>query len=748
MITHRMTEPINAWLCLILSALIGLPAVAQVTLESPEWTVTIDLDSLGMTALTPDGGQFRISQGQGDLGEAGRPKATEDSVSWTLPDQGLSIQAELLNNRLILNFTSNKPGEVVWPLLIGNTIPEAYIMPYYEGVYVPTDDEEWIKHLVDSGPLDTTASLSMPFIGFDLGGKTLTYIFDQMFDNRIDFGNEQGKLCSYVTHTFMDNWDKWEYTVIVHLGDGSPIAPAKAYREYLIERGEFVTMAQKIEANPRAERLLGAPHAYLWDAGVLSHVDVTDWKGFAARLIEEGKAEQDILGKQIWDSFNDEARKSAAEITTEQWPNKYIKGVVATQVSDYLAKQIETGTGDDRRDAVLGAFCEHFSGLVGDYNTWGDGISTKMIDTIRGAGLDRMNLCLAGPSAVDLKPQAAIYADEIGYLFGPYDSYHSVHRPDAAPDDTWETAQFGWELYNTGGVVRADGSMSAGFKKVGYHVSPSAARPYVEKRVNEYMSRVRFSSVFVDCDAFGQFFDDYSPDHPATKQQDMLERLDRMSWLNTQHGLIVGSEGGSGYAAPVIHFAHGMFTPVIGWGDPDYKDKTSPYYLGAYWPPDGPAIFTLQVPLKPKYKKFYYDPAYRLPLYQAAFHDSVVATHHWGNHSLKFKGQVQTVALLEQLYNVPPLYHLNHEEFKKHKNHILAHYAFFSPLHRELALQPMVGFDWLADDRLIQQVTFADGTRIIANFGEQPTTIKGHDLPAQSVIAIRSDAEVTSYTPE
>jgi hypothetical protein len=68
---------------------------------------------------------------------------------------------------------------------------------------------------------------------------------------------------------------------------------------------------------------------------------------------------------------------------------------------------------------------------------------------------------------------------------------------------------------------------------------------------------------------------------------------------------------------------------VIGRGDPDLqRNKQSPYYLRAWWPPDGPAAMTKQVPLKPTYRKYYLDPRFRIPLYQVVFNDSVIATHH------------------------------------------------------------------------------------------------------------------------
>jgi len=79
---------------------------------------------------------------------------------------------------------------------------------------------------------------------------------------------------------------------------------------------------------------------------------------------------------------------------------------------------------------------------------------------------------------------------------------------------------------------------------------------------------------------------------------------------------VIGSEGGSSYSAAVIHLAEGMFGPVFGWGDPDLKDRNSEFYLGQYYPPDGPKVFVKQVPMKEKYQYFNYDPRYRLPLYE------------------------------------------------------------------------------------------------------------------------------------
>jgi hypothetical protein len=239
----------------------------------------------------------------------------------------------------------------------------------------------------------------------------------------------------------------------------------------------------------------------------------------------------------------------------------------------------------------------------------------------------------------------------------------------------------------------------------------------------------------MDCDGFGEYWDDYSEQHPATQQSDMQARISRMAWIRDNFGLVVGTEGCSAGVASTVFFAHGVLTPVIGWGDPDLTDKKSKYYLGTYYPPEQPSVFFKPVPIKEDYRYIYFEPRFRLPLFETVFHDSVVATHHWSFPSLKTKDQAGTVELLELLYNVPPLYHLNVLEFQKRKEQIKRHYDFFSPLHRETALLPMTDFKWLTEDHLVEETVFGDKIAMIANFGT--VDFRGDDcnVPKQSIIA-------------
>ncbi len=378
---------------------------------------------------------------------------------------------------------------------------------------------------------------------------------------------------------------------------------------------------------------------------------------------------------------------------------------------------------------------------------WGDGVSTNMIRRFAAAGLDRLWLGADSWDEFVKHPEIVTGAKQAGFLIAPYDSFNSIHRP--AEANTWETAQFGSEqLYQTGAVIMANGSKKRGFKKKGFILSPDAARPFVEQRVTGLMNRFAANSWFIDCDGFGEYFDDYSPLHPATQESDMQARISRMQWIRDTFGAVIGTEGCFAGVASTVHFAHGVMTPVIGWGDPDLTNHLSKYFLGGWYPPDAPRVFFKPVPVKEEYRYIYFEPRFRLPLFETVFHDSVIATHHWSEGSFKSKGLEKSVELLELLYNIPPLYHLNLEEFQKRQNQIQRHYAFFSPLHRQLAEFPMTDFRWLAPDHSVQQTTFGDRIDLVANFSSANFAFGAVTVPPQSILAQwRNGPKPLLYTP-
>jgi hypothetical protein len=212
-------------------------------------------------------------------------------------------------------------------------------------------------------------------------------------------------------------------------------------------------------------------------------------------------------------------------------------------------------------------------------------------------------------------------------------------------------------------------------------------------------------------------FDSYRDSAPMTQAQNAQGSIDASRWINTSLKLPAGSEDGNAITAQGILFAHGMQTPVIGWGDREMtQDPQSAYYVGNWYPPEQPAVFFKPVPLKASLRTVYLDPTMRLPLYQTVFHGSVITTHHWLFDSLKLSNVQAENELAQLLYNVPPLYHVSAATLKERLPVIQRQERFFRPLHERLATQAMTGFRWLTVDKLLQQTTFADGTRLVANF--------------------------------
>ncbi len=515
-------------------------------MDNETWAIRVSPETLAITA-TPRGlGEVVVAESQVGLGPVSDERLDWNRATWSLPDVGISVALDLDGGDLTVQFVSDRVGEFRWPHVVDHAA-RGYILPLHEGSYVPRDHLEWRRYLVDRGKTNTTEGLSMPFWGVDYGDYTLTYIATNQLNNAYWFEEDGDWMSLRFAHEFTRNWERKEYGFVVRLGGPSPVEPARNYREWLIERGEFVSMREKVERTPDAAKLLGAAHIYLWGDKLLTRHDVRDWPAFVAAL----RAADSPPVARLVSRLSDDARDALGEIDADGIVYKYLKDALTDGVSEALRdpkyydeaawRGLEVGsevasllTSDRgalgepdiyRLNSLLLAAA--VPDLLLSPETWGDGVSTKMMDRFIADGFDRLWLGLDSWQGGFRHPEAIARAQDAGYLIGPYDSFHSIHDPDE--EDTWETAQFDRELYETGGIIRADGSHKRGFKQKGYNLSPIAARPHVERRVNGIVDLMRrpYNSWFVDCDAYGELFDDYSPLHPATQLDDMRERLRR-----------------------------------------------------------------------------------------------------------------------------------------------------------------------------------------------------------------------------
>ncbi len=350
---------------------------------------------------------------------------------------------------------------------------------------------------------------------------------------------------------------------------------------------------------------------------------------------------------------------------------------------------------------------------------WGDGRDLAFLDDLKALGIDRILL------SYDQDPRTSKFlvtpgylkkAAGMGYLAGPYDAFDN-----GQPEPTADMPAAIWpgNLYPAGCVIEADGKPKTGFANRGCYMSSEAIARYPGPSIpgQRYAGHIADGAnhVFLDVDAFGDFFDDHSPDHPMTMAQDRANRLVRMGLAITQYKLVVGSESVTAWAGSVTHYSHGTAQAHAAAIWPVHKDPE----FGGYWPPDRPPLFFTPYTPKPDVARALFGAADRLPLFEAVFHDSVVAVDRWEFGLMKITGEERTRFARSLLYGTPTMWNLDRRELARVGPWLKAAEDDFSQAHGVETPVPLTGFQWLTPDRLVQQATYADGRVLIANFSSE-----------------------------
>lgn len=722
------------WLALTASCL----HAQALQLGNADWQVALEPSTLAIS-VTPTGQtEQQVSSGLATRAvSALQQNGNQASWQW-LPEQ-TSITARLNGADLEISLSSTRPG--VLPLINqpGRASGKALILPLGEGAYIPSEHEGWrsfiLQHKAD---LNSSEDLSLPLWGTDYGDYSLTWLLTNPFNNRLHFRQDQQHLALALSHEFTSLDPSSPMTLILHLSrDKNPLAGAQRYRTWLQQHGQFTPLRNKLEQTPESRKLLGASHIYLWGNDPISTANVRN-----PRLLLERLRSSSPLTIRLRTGFDAETRQvlSAAPATPDSYQLRVLVRGINQAMAAEARKTWQVATPDWSRLAnpyrQLMQQLQHELGsaLSAPAAQWGGGLSQATITQLQQAGLSRLWLGVDNWEGGLWHPEAVQNGTRAGYLMAAYDSYETSLAPGQRSD--WVSAQLGGMVHQRCGIMRSNGELQAGFQKSGYYTNPVCVRPDMQARVTSLLSATGFNSWFLDVYASGMVFDDYRNGQQLSQRQMADAYSDNMRWIGSQLKLPLGSENGNASTSQGVAFAHGMQVPVIGWGDQDMqKNRASRFFTGRWAPEEQPEIFFAQVPLKPQYVLSTFDPAFRLPLYQAVFHDSVISSNHWLYDNFKFSNVDSDNRLAQMLYNVPPLYHLSSASLQARLPRIRCTDAFFRPLHQQLALQALTGFSWLSDDRLVQQTQFADGSRLTANYSAETRSVNGEVFEPHSVNA-------------
>lgn len=685
-------------------------------------------------------------------------------MSWEYPDENISVSIKPEQDYLHVTIVSEKTEDhqFQWPYISG----DAYYLPFGEGKRIPADDPVW-KNYLKGNEFSVLEQLSMPFWAAVNGDYAVLYIMENPFRSSLVFSEEDRVQFSLI-HEYPEIDPEKESSFRIYLTDNSPVSAAKIYRRYVKEQGWFVTLEEKAEKNPNIRKLYGAPQIYLWGENLIAPEDI-NWPAFRRELDSEMLKRVTSLSAET--ENGKEALKAFGDIANQDYVDQYQKNIICRYLSEILksAKFYDPEVFTSQDETMKGLLNKGInaldeSGLIQlnkhalayglpdvfrPAETWMDSQTTGLIDEMKASGIDRAWIGLNSWEQAYAKPELVERAVENGYLTGPYDSYHSIHKPG---EEQWITASFkDHSLYENATVLLKNGEKASGFQNVGRKLNPTLSLPSVKQRVGEIMSsQIPFNSWFIDCDATGEIYDDYTPEHVTTQQEDLSARLERMAYIRDQYGMVVGSEGGSDFSAADIAFAHGIELKSFAWMDEDMKSrKDSPYYIGKYYNPSGGVAehFSKRIPVKEEYRTIFVDPVYDLPLFKLVYNDSVITGYHWDWSTFKIIGSVKDRMLREVLYNVPPLYHLDGEEWQEYKNEIVSHTKVWSEFGRQAVTREMTDFRYLQEDGSVQITQYGAGLRAVANFGSDEYSYEGVNIPAHSLL-MEMNGEVSLYTPE
>lgn len=691
-------------------------------------------------------------------------KEDAKNSSWRYEEQGIDVAIQKQENYLdvTIKSISDAQNEFSWPKISG----DAYMLPINQGKYIPNDDELWKEYLTGN-EMRTIESFSMQFFAVEKEAYSIVYIIKNPYNNNIVFDTQESIKFSFAHEYPVINSGK-EYGFRIYVTPKNVVDVSKTYKNYMLEIGQFKTLSQKAKENANIEKLYGAPHVYFWDKSVISEENIK-WDRLKQNLSKELSVWiQQLLNTQVEDGA--ELAPVFDEFMSQEFADKYTKTRIIKALSEvlqlpqfynpqiftqldeqgsgYLEKGVQNLNAVELAEFNKRALKSVLKDAVDPVEQWADANTVNVIQEMKDAGMNKMWIGFDDWRQGFTKPEFVQKANELGYLIGTYDSYHSIHKPE---EEQWITAKFtDSSLYENATVTKKDGKKISGFNGVGRKLNPTLALPSVKERVSAIMDTgLQFNSWFLDTDATGEVFDDYSPEHPTTEQEDIQARIQRMQYLQKDWNMVVGSEGGNDFANGTIAFAHGIETPPFSWIDKDMaKNKESEYYVGGYYAPNGgvPSLFSKQVPVKEKYKLLFLDTKYTIPMYKLVYNDSVITTHWWGWGTLKIENAIKDRMLYEVLYNVPPIYHIDKWEWQKHKDSIIEHTTVWSKFSEKAILQEMSDYKILSDDGTLLMSEYGKDLRVIANFSEQGAEYEGNLIKGKSLLILDGKNKI-NYSP-
>lgn len=333
-------------------------------------------------------------------------------------------------------------------------------------------------------------------------------------------------------------------------------------------------------------------------------------------------------------------------------------------------------------------------------------------------------------------------AKNYGYLVGPYDTWENIQNPKTA-DTQLSIFPNAWPI---AAIIEEGGKRKPGFQNRGYEASSEYFAKQKPENRDLYLRLKNFketgiNSYFLDVDATGLLHDDYSPLHPMNAKKDMENRIKRLNYISKNEKLVLGSETAVYWAIPSLAFAHGNFSV---FNSPHWQLSRQHKIYGRWYPTERPEFFFKTIKAPEDYENTRYNPLYRIPLFQYVYHDAIISTDRWEIPITKFSNLKTKRTLFEILYGIPSMWSLDLKLIKENKIDLKKYSDFFQIYHHKIAELPLTNFEFLTNDKFVQQAKYGNEIIVTANFSK----INYKNIPKESVeVNYLKENKKVIYTP-
>jgi hypothetical protein len=289
-----------------------------------------------------------------------------------------------------------------------------------------------------------------------------------------------------------------------------------------------------------------------------------------------------------------------------------------------------------------------------------------------------------------------------GFLTGAYKLYTDIHPPGGRSEGNGALTRG----YPDDAYTLRDGGPTRGY--MASKGNPSTYRcsvlqlPLMAELIPPLIGRQGYDALFLDVVTSLPPKECWHPRHRLDCTADVRQRQALLAYT-AGLGLVVGSEDGSDWACPYLHYFEGMAMPRrFGYGKP----------------PENYNNWRGRFPITEEYLRVDLNEQVRVPLFDLVYHDAVVSTWRWFYSPDQYARPElwDNFDLLTMIAGNMPIFVLSEDVLPGRGERILQTHRTAAAWHERIGWDELVDHRALTPDRSVQESRFSSGWAVIANF--------------------------------